>query len=110
MTEDRSKTLAKVMLNPGKPKSYDFFHIGSDVEVLFTYGYPIALRTGGDVYFPDLPYRKGEEKEGRLTQTTMRYINAFHPDLAHIRVSPREYDFIFASTMLSAFRPFIREA
>jgi hypothetical protein len=84
------------------PKSFDMVEIqnsasslplavGEDI-ILFSFGYPYAVRTGSVVYFPDV---------GRRPATT-KAINALSPEVPHVRLGPPAYDSVLATVLTKA--------
>jgi len=65
--------------------------LGEDV-ILFSFGYPYAVLTGGVVYFPDT---------GRRPATT-KAINSLSPERPHVRLGPPAYDGVLATVLTKA--------
>lgn len=65
--------------------------VGEDI-ILFSFGYPYAVETGGVVYFPDC---------GRKPATS-KAINELSPELPHARLGVTDYDHILATVLTKA--------
>lgn len=75
-----------VVTSEGKNKAK--LDIGQDT-ILFSYGKPWAVMSGGVVYFPDAP----------RTKTTAAQLNVFYPGMPHVRQPVDQFDFIVGSVL-----------
>jgi len=94
--------VVKFVFTGNVPKSFDMLKVASlasDLQIalgedvlLFSFGYPYAVKTGGVVYFPDT---------GRRPATT-KAINALSPEAPHVRLGVSNYDNVLATVLTKA--------
>ena len=98
----RKPVKAKFVFTGNIPHCFDRMRIASTASdlqimlnedvILFSFGYPYAIRTGFVVYFPDVGKRPA----------TSKAINALSPELPHVRLGPSTYDNMVATVLTKA--------